>query len=163
MRYGGTLRTRDRLLVGLIALWLALAPAGCGFADLPSATSMPTSGPAGTVTVQEGERYDTPREVAAYLHAYGHLPANYLTRSEAIERGWKSSEGNLWDVAYGCSIGGDVFGNREGLLPSANGRTWHECDVNYQGGFRGAERLVYSSDGLVYYSDDHYLTFTRID
>lgn len=60
------------------------------------------------------------------------------------------------------SIGGDIFGNREGRLPEAAGRKWYECDVNYNGGFRGEERLVYSSDGLIYYTSDHYQTFTEI-
>jgi len=60
------------------------------------------------------------------------------------------------------SIGGDRFGNREGLLPDQEGRVWYECDVNYNGGYRGAERLVYSNDGLIYYTADHYQSFTRL-
>ena len=59
-------------------------------------------------------------------------------------------------------IGGDRFGNRERLLPEASGRTWYECDVNYAGGYRGAERVLYSSDGLIYYTDDHYESFTPL-
>jgi ribonuclease T1 len=76
--------------------------------------------------------------------------------------GWDSDQGNLWEVTDQLSIGGDVFGNREGLLPKAAGRIWYECDVNYQGGFRGAERILYSNDGLIYYSDDHYQTFSKL-
>ena len=87
------------------------------------------------------------------------LPPNFITKREARELGWISSEGNLWDVAWGMSIGGDVFGNREGLLPEAWERTWYECDVNYVGGFRGSERVLYASDGLIYYTGDHYATF----
>ncbi len=60
------------------------------------------------------------------------------------------------------SIGGDHFGNYEGLLPDATGRKWHECDVNYSGGYRGAERLVYSNDGLIYYTEDHYESFEKM-
>lgn len=60
------------------------------------------------------------------------------------------------------SIGGDVFLNREKLLPVEDGRSWYECDVNYNGGYRGGERLVYSSDGLIYQTSDHYKTFTEI-
>jgi len=156
-------RKRPGLVVALLSLALALILSGCGRVDLLPTSPTPTSAPTSSVQVLESGRYDSPREVAAYLRAFGHLPANYLTKAEATERGWKSSEGNLREVADGCSIGGDVFGNREGRLPSASGRTWFECDVNYQGGFRGAERLVYSNDGLIYYSDDHYATFTRID
>ena len=98
-------------------------------------------------------------EVALYLHLYGHLPDNYLTKQEAEALGWDSSRGNLWEVAPGCCIGGNRFGNYEGALPDADGRKWYECDVNYEGGYRGAERLLYSSDGLIYYTADHYETF----
>ena len=76
--------------------------------------------------------------------------------------GWDNAKGNLWDVAEGKSIGGDRFGNREGLLPNAQGRTWYECDIDYQGGYRGKERLVFSDDGLIYYSDDHYASFEAV-
>lgn len=113
-------------------------------------------------SVSEEGRYSTPEEVALYLHLYGHLPANYLTKAQATELGWDNQEGNLWEVADGMSIGGDRFGNREGLLPEAPGRKWYECDVNYQGGYRGGERLCYSNDNLIYYSNDHYESFTLL-
>ena len=109
--------------------------------------------------VTYGEWYDTPYEVAEYLHLYGELPPNYLTKNEAQDRGWDSSRGNLWDVAPGMSIGGDRFGNYEGLLPEKKGRRYTECDVNYDGGYRGGERIVFSNDGLIYYTDDHYESF----
>ena len=112
--------------------------------------------------VEYDEYYDTPEEVALYLHAFCELPPNYITKSEARKLGWDSSSGNLWDVAYGCSIGGDTFGNREGRLPEARGRDWYECDVNYHGGYRGSERLLFSSDGLIYYTGDHYQTFDEL-
>ena len=106
--------------------------------------------------VEYGQWYSEPDEVALYLHAFAEMPFNYLTKSEARSLGWDSASGNLWDVAPGMSIGGDRFGNREGLLPDARSRQWYECDVNYQGGYRGAERLLFSDDGLIYYSGDHY-------
>lgn len=109
-----------------------------------------------------GERYSDPERVAAYLHAYGELPPNFIRKDEAKALGWDSARGNLWDVTDGMSIGGDRFGNREGLLPEADGRVWYECDVNYAGGFRGAERIVYSNDGLIYYTADHYESFTLL-
>ena len=90
---------------------------------------------------------------------YGHLPSNFITKSDAQALGWDSRQGNLWDVAPGMSIGGDVFGNREGLLPKAKGRTYYECDIDYEGGYRGSKRIVYSNDGLIYYTEDHYHTF----
>ena len=100
--------------------------------------------------------------MALYIHLYGHLPSNYITKKEAEAAGWNSSRGNLWDVAYGMSIGGSRFGNYEGALPDKDGRKWYECDVNYQGGYRGSERILYSSDGLIYYTGDHYETFEQL-
>ena len=106
--------------------------------------------------VEYGLDYSSPGEVSLYLHAFCELPPNYLTKEEARAWGWVSARGNLWEVAWGMSIGGDVFGNRERLLPDAEDRIWYECDVNYEGGYRGAERLLFSNDGLIYYSPDHY-------
>ena len=104
---------------------------------------------------------DTPTDkdgLAAYIHRFGHLPENFLTKKEAQKLGWSSGQ-DLWDYAEGYSIGGDHFGNYEGNLPDSPGREFTECDVNYQGGRRGAERIVYSNDGLIYYTADHYETF----
>ena len=67
--------------------------------------------------VEYGEYYSDPYEVALYLHVFCELPWNFITKDEASDIGWVSNRGNLWDVAYGFSIGGDKFGNREGLLP----------------------------------------------
>jgi len=111
--------------------------------------------------VEESGRYTAPEEVAAYLHLYGELPENFITKRKATDLGWESNKGNLWDVTDEMSIGGDSFGNREGRLPEQDGRRWYECDVNYEGGYRGAERLVYSNDGLIFYTDDHYETFVQ--
>jgi len=111
--------------------------------------------------VEEGGRYTAPEEVAAYLHLYSELPENFITKRMASDLGWESNKGNLWDVTDEMSIGGDNFGNREGRLPEQDGRKWYECDVNYDGGYRGAERLVYSNDGLIFYTDDHYETFIQ--
>ena len=76
--------------------------------------------------------------------------------------GWDNQKGNLDEVAPGMSIGGDYFGNREGLLPKADKRKYYECDVNYIGGYRNGERIVYSNDGLIFYSDDHYKSFEQL-
>jgi guanyl-specific ribonuclease Sa len=82
-----------------------------------------------------------------------------MTKSEARKLGWQS--GSLERYAPGCCIGGDVFGNREGLLPKKDGRIYYECDIDTMGGgSRGAKRIVYSNDGLVYYTSDHYGSFT---
>lgn len=111
--------------------------------------------------VTEDGTYTSAEEVAEYIHRFGHLPSNYITKKEAENLGWESSRGNLWDVAPGKSIGGSRFGNYEGELPDAKGRKWYECDINYQGGYRNSERIVYSNDGLVYYTNDHYETFKQ--
>ena len=150
-----------RFKLGL-ALWAMLCLLGCASTpvpQIPPATSQPMEE---TITVQEDGWYSTKEEVAEYLETYGHLPENYITKKEAQALGWDNAKGNLWDVAEGKSIGGDRFGNREGLLPNAHGRTWYECDIDYQGGYRGKERLVFSDDGLIYYSDDHYASFEAV-
>lgn len=102
--------------------------------------------------------YDSRDEVALYLHLYGHLPSNYITKSEAEALGWPG--GDLTPYAPGKCIGGGRFGNYEGALPAAKGRSYRECDIDTLGKkSRGAKRLVYSNDGLIYYTADHYETF----
>ena len=112
--------------------------------------------------IDENGTYTDPYLVAEYLHTYNKLPSNFLTKKEASNLGWQSDKGNLWDVTDKMSIGGDKFGNREGLLPKKDGRVYYECDVNYEGGYRGAERIVFSNDGLIFYTDDHYKSFTQL-
>ena len=110
---------------------------------------------------EKGE-YTSPQEVALYIYIFDKLPANFITKKEAMNLGWESNKGNLWEVTDNKSIGGDKFGNREGLLPKSDGRVYYECDVNYEGGFRGAERIVYSNDGLIFYTNDHYESFEQL-
>lgn len=112
--------------------------------------------------LQEDGHYNTRDEVALYLHTYGHLPDNYITKKEAQELGWDSKKGNLEQVAPGMSIGGSHFGNYEKQLPEKKGRKYYECDLGFEGGYRGAERLIYSSDGLIFYTGDHYKTFEQL-
>ena len=111
-------------------------------------------------SIDENGEYTSKDDVALYIHTYGKLPKNFITKSQAQSLGWES--GPLWEFAPGKSIGGDTFGNREGLLPKASGRKWYECDIDYDGGSRGAKRIVFSNDGLIYYTDDHYESFTRL-
>ncbi|MBP1154257.1 guanyl-specific ribonuclease Sa [Paenibacillus sp. PvR052] len=99
-------------------------------------------------------------EVAEYISKHGKLPDNFITKNEARKLGWEPQKGNLPEVAPGKSIGGDVFRNREGLLPKKNGRIWYEADINYKKGTRGSDRIVFSNDGLIYKTTDHYKTFT---
>ena len=109
--------------------------------------------------ILEDGTYTSKEEVAEYIVLYGHLPDNFITKKEAKALGWVSSEGNLGKVAPGKSIGGDYFGNFEGNLPEKDGREYHECDIDSDGGYREAKRIIYSNDGLVYYTADHYETF----
>ena len=112
------------------------------------------------VKVAENGTYTSKDEVAAYIYEFGHLPSNFITKDEAEDAGWKSGGRSLDDVCPGKSIGGDKFSNREGRLPKAKGRTWTECDIDYHGEkTRGAKRIVFSNDGLIYYTGDHYKTF----
>ena len=110
--------------------------------------------------ISEDGEYTSKEDVAAYIHQYGHLPSNYITKKEAQKLGWDSYAGNLDEVAPGKSIGGDRFGNYEGKLPS--GKEYHECDIDFTGGYRGSKRIIYSDDGDVYYTEDHYNTFEKL-
>lgn len=110
-------------------------------------------------TVEEDGVYTTPAMVAAYIHIFNKLPSNYITKKEAQQLGWNSSKNYISDVAPGKSIGGDNFGNREGLLPKGK---YKECDINYKSGKRNAERIIYNTDGDIYYTDDHYNSFTKL-
>ena len=106
----------------------------------------------------EDGSYTTKEDVALYIHSYGRLPGNFVTKEEARAAGWEG--GGLDEYLPGMCIGGDRFGNREGLLPDAPGRVWTECDINTLGAdSRGAERIVFSNDGLIYYTGDHYESF----
>ncbi len=102
--------------------------------------------------------YDSKDDVALFIHTYGHLPDNYITKQQAEDAGW--SGGSVEKYCPGKCIGGSRFGNFEGLLPDKDGRTWTECDINTLGASsRGAERIVFSNDGLIYYTPDHYESF----
>lgn len=116
----------------------------------------------GGTELDEHGAYTTKDEVALYLHTYGRLPDNYITKKEAQKLGWDSKKGNLTEIAPGKSIGGSHFGNYEGQLPEKDGRKYYECDLEYDGGYRGAQRLIYSNDGLIFYTEDHYKTFEQL-
>jgi len=120
------------------------------------------AGENGSINVEENGNYTSKDDVALYIHTYGKLPLNYITKAKAQEMGWDPEKGNLSDVLPGMSIGGSAFGNYEGNLPRATGRRYFECDIDYEGGYRGAKRLIYSNDGLVFYTEDHYKTFEQL-
>ena len=105
----------------------------------------------------EGEYYYDLENVVLYIEYYGELPDNYITKNEARSLGWEG--GTPERYLEGSAIGGDSFGNREGLLPKGK---YTECDLNTLGkGSRGAERLVFSAEEY-YYTEDHYESFTQV-
>ena len=166
-------------LAGLLALALTLT--ACGAAPAPEPQQPAEQEPAQTAeqvspaeetaepeeappegeeaqTLPEDGTYTTKEDVALYIHLYGHLPDNFLTKKEAEKLGWPG--GPLEPYAPGMCIGGSRFGNYEGLLPEAEGRTYTECDIDTLGAEkRGAKRIVFSNDGLIYYTEDHYKSF----
>lgn len=124
----------------------------------PTPTASPAPEPAPTETLPEDGEYDSKEDVALYIHLYGHLPGNYITKKQAEALGWTG--GSLERYAPGKCIGGSRFGNYEGLLPEKKGRSYTECDIDTLGkSSRGAKRIVFSNDGLIYYTDDHYNSF----
>ena len=111
-----------------------------------------------TPAIEEDGTYTTKEDVARYIHTYGHLPENFITKKQAQALGWEG--GSLEPYAPGKCIGGSRFGNYEGILPEKDGRTYTECDIDTLGAEkRGGKRIVFSNDGLIYYTEDHYETF----
>lgn len=158
-----------------LMLLVSVLLGSCSFLLLPDATTQNADTSAlpiveSTTSAKESEAptqldengsYTTKEDVALYIHLYGKLPQNFMTKSEARSLGW--SGGGLEKYAPGKCIGGDTFQNREGLLPKKNGRTYKECDIDTLGASsRGAKRIVFSNDGLVYYTSDHYDSFTLL-
>ena len=115
--------------------------------------------PSESPAVSEDGWYSSKEEVALYIHLYGHLPDNYVSKREAQDAGWTGGSVEPY-TGEGTAIGGSRFGNYEGLLPEAEGRTYTECDIDTVGrSSRGAKRVVFSNDGLIYYTGDHYESF----
>ena len=119
-----------------------------------------------TLELDEDGSYDTKDEVCAYLVQFRRLPSNYMTKKEARKEGWEG--GALNRIIPGKCIGGDSFGNYEMALPEKDGREYHECDIDTLGqSKRGGRRIIYSGDDdneewNIYYTDDHYDTFTLL-
>lgn len=126
----------------------------------PTATPTPTPQPTpdkNDIIDEDGSYFDK-ENVALYIHTYGKLPDNFITKDEARDLGWEG--GSVEKYAPGKAIGGDRFGNYEGRLPKKKGRTYTECDIDTDGYHsRGSRRIVFSNDGLIYYTHDHYETF----
>ncbi len=126
----------------------------------PEPGAAPSEVPAEAPPDEDGV-YTSAEDVALYLHVYGRLPGNFITKKQAQKLGW--SGGALDAVAPGKCIGGDYFGNYEKLLPDVPGRNWHECDIDtLHARSRGSKRLVFSNDGLIYYTEDHYESYVLL-
>ena len=164
---------KKQLTAWLLALVMLFSLVSCG-ADAPvqddsslpqqeqqdaqNAPSEDAGMPDETAQIDEDGSYTTKDDVALYIHTDGHLPDNVITKKDAQALGWPG--GSLEPYAPGKCIGGSRFGNYEGLLPEADGRTYTECDIDTLGAdSRGAKRIVFSNDGLIYYTEDHYETF----
>ncbi|MBP5298373.1 MAG: ribonuclease [Lachnospiraceae bacterium] len=163
------MRSKVRAFFLSLILVLSLLGTGCTgskptaepdkLIELPTATV--TEAPKEETSIDEDGTYDSAEDVALYLHTYGKLPSNYITKKEAQKLGWEG--GSVEQVAPGKCIGGDSYGNYEGLLPAKEGREYHECDIDTLGEKkRGARRIIYSNDGLIYYTEDHYESFTLL-
>lgn len=149
------MKLTKKILALLLTLVLSL-----GMFTACVSTDSASSGDSQPAIAEDGS-YTSKDEVALYIHTYGHLPENYITKDEAYDLGWKS-EGTLDEVAPGMSIGGDYYGNYEGVLPDEPGREYHECDIDYESGNRNGKRIVYSNDGNIYYTEDHYNSFEHL-
>ena len=131
-----------------------------GYSDSESSADENESLPE-EASIDENGSYTTKDDVALYIYTYGKLPKNFMTKKEAEALGWTG--GSLEPYAAGMCIGGDRFGNYEGLLPKKDGRQYTECDIDTLGkSSRGAKRIVFSNDGLIYYTEDHYESFTLL-
>jgi guanyl-specific ribonuclease Sa len=157
-----TVKKQHKKLTGVILIGVVISLLVTACTMVPQTTVPAPSESKPQSDMIKGEYYNSKEDVSLYIHLYWTLPTNYITKQQAQELGWIASKGNLWEVTDRKIIGGDRFGNREKLLPEKSGRQYYECDVNYNGGFRGAERLVYSNDGLIFYTSDHYATFKEI-
>lgn len=146
------------LILALLFCFSACGIEGTGLPDTPPQTTVQTQPSETDTALDEEGTYDSKEDVALYIHQYGKLPQNFMTKSEAKAQGWRG--GALSNTLPGKCIGGDIFQNREGLLPKKEGRQYYECDIGtLSTTSRGALRIVFSNDGLVYYTSNHYESF----
>ena len=114
-----------------------------------------------TGEIEEDGSYTSKEDVGLYIHVYEKLPENFITKNEARKLGWEG--GSLEPFAPGKCIGGDRFGNYEELLPESGGRQYFECDIDtLHAKSRGPKRIVFSNDGLIFYTEDHYQSFEQM-
>lgn len=183
MNFNKIMRSARRPISLLLALFMLFAMVGCSVEDITdglelagdiidiigdvdtgdtsnTADTTDTSPDSSEAIDEDGYYYDKD-SVGLYIHTYGKLPPNFITKGEAEALGWEG--GSVERYLEGAAIGGDKFGNREGKLPKKSGRIYYECDIDTDGeNSRGAKRIVFSNDGLIYYTPDHYENFTLL-
>ena len=143
------------IFLTLLSLFMVFTMAACGADDM-AVVMTTTDTDTAVAELDPNGTYTTKEDVALYIHLYGCLPDNFMTKDEARDLGWEG--GSLEPYAPGMCIGGDYFGNYEGLLPED--RDYTECDIDTLGAnSRGPKRIVFSDDGLIYYTEDHYESF----
>lgn len=148
-------------LGALVALAFGVGGWGGPARPVISVSPSPAAAVASTNAVSRvvrGGVYTSKDDVADYLFAFGCLPTNFITKAQARQLGWQG--GPLEPYAPGKSIGGDHFGNYERKLPAGR---YRECDIDTLRRPRGAKRIIFSSDRRLYYTEDHYRTFRRIE
>lgn len=147
-------------VVSIVVLLLLGGVFGFSWSDLFSGKDSTAANSTSNVNVTIDGEYCTVDEVAAYIKEFHKLPNNYITKKQAQSLGWHG--GPLKEYAPGKSIGGDVFTNRQGILPHSE-KKYIECDIDANGTSRGAKRIVYSTENYkVYYTSDHYETFKEV-
>ncbi len=153
------------MLIMAVLIALSLYFKGSDLQDTEQA-ERPVSPPEQSIRNENAQKIDQLTQqsnVVSYVQKYQKLPAFYVTKKEARQAGWDAKKGNLCEVLPGKAIGGDRFLNREKRLPISPNRQWYEADINYNCGHRGADRLMYSSDGMVFVTTDHYKSFQKMN
>ena len=169
------MRRRNKGFLAIVLLLAAVLLVACCTADASeiakkkknTATPPAVETAAAQATpAPEEEKEPGPEEeaqrLADYIFEHGELPDNFVTKKEAQAMGWHTKYRYVGDIRPGLCIGGDYFGNYEGNLPVVKGRKYYEADCFYQGGPRNEYRIIYSTDGHVWYTGDHYTTFTEL-
>ncbi|TXH53289.1 MAG: ribonuclease [Bacteroidia bacterium] len=151
------------IVVGLLVAWFVVSKISSAVKKVTIDNAAQTRAQAQTSSKYSQEIDDLTKEevVVAYIKEHNELPEYYITKREAMRLGWQASKGNLCDVAKNKAIGGDIFTNREKQLPTDKKRKWYEAYLNYHGGIREADRVVFSNDELIFVTFNHYKTFQK--
>ena len=89
------------------------------------------------------------------------FPDYYILKEEALTKGWKPGKWLSNFVPEKMIISGRYYNDNQ-HLPQSVGRVWYEADINYKSGKRNGQRILWSNDGLIFVTYDHYETFYEI-